>query len=56
MIIFQMIKLRFREVEQFVQLTQLLGKRVMKANQISECFPLNPGANIMLITVCMQKD
>lgn len=56
-IIFQMIKLGFREVEWFAQLTQgktqLLGE--IHANQISECFPLNPVANITLITVLYTK-
>lgn len=54
-----MIKLRFREVEWFVQLTQVIGKTQLlgeiHANQVSECVSPNPGANITLITVLYTK-
>jgi len=54
MIISPMMKHTFREVVWFAQLTQLLGNTAMQT-QVSKCFPLNPGTNIMLITVLYAK-
>lgn len=54
MIISPMMKYTFKEVEWLAQLTQLLGNRAMQT-QVSKCFPLNPGTNIVLITVLYAK-